>query len=142
MRIVVDANIIIQALMGSHGISTIIRSQHHQLFAPERIIWEVEKKRDRICAGVECTNEEFELRFSALLKLTTIATYGDYAEHVGASREAMRQRDITDAEYVACALGVNADFIWTDDKDLTVQKLVPVKTTDQFIEERKGFRNA
>jgi len=32
---------------------------------------------------------------------------------------------------------INADFVWSDDKDFSSQKLVNVKTTEQFIKEGK-----
>ncbi len=38
MRIVLDANIILVALMGSRATLTIITSQNHQFYVPRKII--------------------------------------------------------------------------------------------------------
>lgn len=46
-------------------------------------------------------------------------------------------RDVQDADYLACALAIHADFIWTNDKDFLTQQIILTKTTQQFIDEGK-----
>ena len=54
MRIVLDANILIAALLGSRGKLTILTSQNHEFFVPMKIIEEVRKYERLIIA--DCIN--------------------------------------------------------------------------------------
>ncbi len=53
----------------------------------------------------------------------------DYREHLEKAQKVIGERDIKDADYIACALAKKADFIWTNDKDFSSQDLVATKTT-------------
>lgn len=137
MIVVVDACIFLQALFGSRGTLTIITSQNHQFYVPAKIVKEVEKQKNEACHKLQITSEEFMTNLEALLKFVHVLQYIEYEPWMQKSKEALQQRDVNDADYLACALSVNANFLWTQDKDFGVQQLVPTKTTAQFIEERK-----
>lgn len=137
MIIVTDANIIIAALLGSRGKLTILTSQNHKFFAPRKIIEEIKKYEKEICQKVGCTSEEFKENLEALLFFIEAIKTKDYENYLEKSKTAIKDRDSEDADYIACALHVKADFIWTEDKDFSKQNLVKIKTTEEFIEERK-----
>ena len=48
--------------------------------------------------------------------------------------ETMKNIDPDDILILACALAIKADFIWSDDKHFLLQKLIPVKTTEEMME--------
>jgi len=133
-RVVLDANILIAALMGSRGTITIITSGHYALYVPRRIFDEIHKHRDIICERLKQDATLFDEGFAALFAFITPLEYVKYESFMEKAINTMRHRDLKDADYLACALAVNADFIWTNDKDFTAQDLVPTKTTDQFID--------
>lgn len=134
MRIVLDANIVIIALLGSRATVVILTSQNHKFYAPTKIIEEIKKCKQLICEKAEITEEEFELNLEALLKFITILEFIEYDVFMEQATELIGYRDIKDADYIACALAVCADFIWTNDKDFSVQERIKFKTTDEFIE--------
>lgn len=133
MKIVLDANIIIAALMGSRGTLTIITSQNHTFYAPRRIADEIYNHKQLICDRMGQTSEEFDDHFNALLFFINVLEYVKYELHMKIAKEAIVHRDLSDADYIACALVVGADFVWTNDKDFAAQNVVPTKTTDEFI---------
>jgi predicted nucleic acid-binding protein len=135
MIVVVDANIIIMALMGSRATLVILTSQNHSFYTPSLVIKEIRKYKHLICAKAGHTFEEFEINLEALLQFLIVLEYIEYEEYTNKAEVAMGQRDIKDSDYLACALAVNADFIWTNDKDFATQNLVPHKTTKQLIDE-------
>lgn len=137
MIIVVDANIIIAALLGSRGKLTILTSQNHTFYAPKKIIDEIRKYKTDICEKSGQTPEEFEQNFNALLTFITPITDIRYEFNMSKAREAISGRDVKDADYIACALAINAGFIWTDDKDFRAQNIVPIKSTADFIQAGK-----
>lgn len=137
MIIVVDANIVIAALMGSRGKLTILTSSNHYFYVPRTIVDEIKRHGGFICERTPQTYEDFENNLDALLAFIEQLEYVEYELHVERARKAIEKRDSKDADYIAAALAVSADFIWTDDKDFTDQKLVKTMTTAQFIEDGK-----
>tara|TARA_Y100000034_G_scaffold130846_1_gene190318 strand:- start:3628 stop:4041 length:414 start_codon:yes stop_codon:yes gene_type:complete len=137
MNIVLDANIIIAALLGSRGKLIILTSQNYNFYAPKKIIEEIKRYEKEICNKIDCSIEEFNINFKALMFFINIIEQTKYKEHIDRAKIEMKERDVEDADYIACALAVNADFIWTEDKDFLDQNLVNVKTTEQFIKENK-----
>lgn len=137
MKIVLDANIIIAALLGSRGKITIITSQNHMFYAPLKIVDEIKKHKSTLCDRASFSSEEFDLHFEALLYFIEVLEYLRYEKYMKSALDVIEHRDSKDADYIACALSVNADFIWSDDKDFTDQEVVKIKTTNTFIEEGK-----
>lgn len=138
MRIILDANILIAALLGSRGRLIILTSQNHEFFVPKKIVEEVKKYEQLICQKAGCTSEEFKENLNALLFFIKAVEYGEYEKHIKEAEVAIGGRDIKDSDYIACALHVKADFVWTDDKDFSAQELVAIKTTDKFIEDGRS----
>lgn len=137
MRVVVDANILIAALFGSRARQLILTSQNHLFFGPETIIREVEKLRKELAIARNSTEEEIREAFDALLVFIDIVSYEKYASYYIIAYEALKERDTTDVPYLACALAVHADFIWTEDNDFSFQNLVQTKTTTEFLASQK-----
>ncbi len=138
-KVVIDANILITALMGSWKTFEIIDSGECIFYSPSTIIKEVQKHLGHVCKKTQRRPDEMYGRFCSLLKCIEVIQNNAYYAFLEIAKEHMA-RDVSDAEYLACALAVKADFIWTNDKDFTSQKLVPCKTTDQFIKRTKTFK--
>ncbi len=137
MRIVLDANIVIMGLMGSRSVITILTGQNHKFYVPKKIFSEIRKYERIICERTKQNSEEFTLNFEALSAFVTETDEKDYDPFLEKARTLLKNRDLTDVEYVACALAVNADFIWTNDKDFSVQTLVKTRNTQEFIQDFK-----
>ncbi len=136
-RIVVDANIIIATLFGSRVILIILTAQNYSLYAPQYIIKEIRKHKEAICKEARKMPEEFENEINALLRFINIIDEENYTYFMNKAEEIMKKRDIKDATYIATALRINANFIWTNDKDFREQKIVKTKNTNEFIEDNK-----
>lgn len=137
MKIVVDANIIIAALLGSRAKLTILTSQNHTFYAPRKIIDEIKKYKFLICEKLPCTSDEFDVNLHALLFFLEIIHDNSYKIYIEKAMKLIGKRDSKDADYIACALAFNADFIWSEDKDFAAQNSVPVKNTEHFIFDNK-----
>ena len=130
MKCVVDANIIISALLGSKKTIEVITSERYKLYAPLRITEEVRKYKDYICEKSSISNQEFEDVWQSLSIFIKTVNVQEYKLELKKAEEIINERDINDIDYVACALVIGADFIWTNDKDFLTQKKIPIKTTN------------
>ncbi len=138
--VIIDGNIVFSALLGSKIKLSIIVSPTHKLFAPVQIITELKKDESRMCEYADLTAQKFESYFKAILEYIEIVPYEQYASYMERADKAMDCQHPEDAHYLACALAINADFIWTKDKDFTRQNLVPVKTTKTMLARIKIFK--
>ncbi len=96
MRIVLDANIVIAALMGSRAALTIITSQNHAFYVPDRIIREVKKYKRFICDRSNLTQDEFNQNFEALLVFINVLEPFEYDAFLEKARRAISHRDSED----------------------------------------------
>lgn len=137
-RIVVDANIVIAAIFGSRATLVILTSQNYSFYAPRFMIEEVNKHKQDICDMIKKEPEDFDIEFNAIKKFITILDEEKYIFFLPKAEEVIVNRDIKDATYIACALRENVAFIWTNDKDFSVQSLIKTKNTKELIEDNKG----
>ncbi len=135
MNVVVDANIIIAALLGSRGVIALITSQNYHYYSPKKIIDELKRKKKFIIQRIGQAEEEFDINLNAILVFIKIVDSIEYRDFLDDAIRMIGDRDSNDIDFLACALYVNAGFIWTEDKDFIEQKLIPIKNTDKFIED-------
>ena len=137
MNVIVDASVLIKALLGSRGVWAILASLNHSFYAPQVILDEIRRHKAIICTYIHAPLEEFDAALNSLGGFVQIVDPDSYAQYLAKAKTSMESRDPSDADYVAAAISIGADFIWTEDKDFSAQKLARVKTTSQFIDERK-----
>lgn len=135
MRIVLDANILIAAMLGSRGTITIITSQNHSFYVPIKILEEIRNHKKEILRWTGQSDAEFEDSLDALMAFVRVIEYSEYESAMNESVKTMGMKH--DAHYLACAITQSANLIWSNDKDFKMQNIIPVKNTTQFIETQK-----
>lgn len=133
MKVVLDANIVISAILGSKVTNEIITSEKYTLFAPRMIFSEIIKYKDEICEKASLNEKEFYETLNALTAFIRLVDYTKYQDYIEEAKNAIGHRDIKDVDYIACALALNANFIWTNDKDFSAQDLVSVNNTSEVM---------
>ena len=135
MKLVLDANILISALLGSRRTIGLIRMGQHTLYAPRKIVDEVIKYAADICEKSEQTRDEFNDTLAALLVFVNVVPPEKYAQNLDRARSLLEKRDANDAEYLALAFAIQADAVWTNDKDFTVQTDIRILSTNALLAE-------
>jgi len=133
MIVIVDANVIIAALLGSRSTIAILFSQNYNFYSPNFLIDEIEKKKDLICNLGHINNDEFDINLISLLILVKTIDKIEYDEYIEEATKIIGKKDIKDVDYIASALYIEADFIWTNDKDFSEQKSIKILTTEEII---------
>ena len=132
MKLVVDANIVISALISDSKTRELIVTLEPSLVTPAVVYDEVEKYEDLIVEksgmDVDRVRQFLELLFG---HIETVPA-SDFYQHIGQADSAIGETDPDDVLYVACALGCDAS-IWSDDSDFDEQDFVPVFTTSEVI---------
>lgn len=133
MRLVVDANVIMSALIADSKTRELIVTLEPDLLTPEVIHDEIGNHEclivEKSGMDVDRVQQFIELLFGYIETVPA----SEFHHHIGEADEAIADTDPDDVLYVACAHGCEAG-IWSDDSDFEDQDLVPVFTTGEVID--------
>ena len=134
MRIVLDTNIILKALIKNSRVRGILLNPRHQFYVPE---YAVEETRKHILVVKEKTGlseSEIERVFDVLLSNLRVIPPKRVMRRFEEAQSIMRSIDTKDAPFVAAALSIASDGIWSDDVHLKRQSRVRVWNTREMVQ--------
>ncbi|MCL4328039.1 MAG: PIN domain-containing protein [Candidatus Thermoplasmatota archaeon] len=132
MKLVVDANILISALIRDGASREIIFANEFNLVCPEYLSEELEKYKILIANKSGLTAEEVSLMIALLFKRIRIIPSADYQTKM-LEAESLMENDISDAPYVACYIATKSEGIWTNDSDFVGKRRVTVYRTEDLL---------
>jgi len=134
-RIVVDANRILSALLRDGPTRAALVNTAASLYAPSVLRAEIERHIPEVARRAGIPLQELRAVMDALLRRIRWVPEDAYRPHLASARAALRPKDVKDAHYLACALAVGADAIWSHDLGFDHQQLVPrVPHPDAWVE--------
>ncbi len=130
MRLVLDTNILIAALVRDSVIREILIHSAIKCFVSEFIFKEVEKYKDEIIQKSCLSNNEFTSLLESI-KEHLILVSDKEIHHKEEAEQIMEPIDIKDSIFIALALSTDNAGIWSEDKHFEQQKKIKVwKTKD------------
>jgi predicted nucleic acid-binding protein len=116
MRIVVDANIVISALIRDSRTRKILLSTKFDLVPPDFVLGEISKYSDYISKKAGISRKDLDLLMALVFQSITVIPAEDYESCKDKALSIMKD-DVKDVPYVACCLALGCDGIWTNDSD-------------------------
>ena len=136
MNLVIDANMIIAALIKNGAARQIILSDKFRFVSPDFIFDEIYKHREYICDKSKMDHKDFDLIMLLLFQQIDIIPFDDYRSSIGPASTIMMD-DIKDIPYVACCLALKCNGIWTDDSDFQNKAGIKIVDTADLLNELK-----
>ena len=133
MRLVVDTNIIIAALIRDSVCRKILLSPRFEFITIGLTRFEIEAHKPELLEKARISEEEFSKIFSLLFSKLFIITDGVIKSKMSTAITIMDNIDPDDTPFIALALAVQNDGIWSDDKHFQDQNKVRVFTTRELI---------
>lgn len=133
MKLVVDANVVISALIANSKTRELLVTLEPELLTPEVVHDEIGNYEDLIVEKSGMKVERVRQFIDLLFQYVETVPAGEFYPHIEEANEAIGDTDPDDVLYVACALALEAG-VWSDDSDFDDQDLVPVFTTSDVIE--------
>ena len=133
MKLVVDANIVIAALIRDSTSRKLFFLSRFNFIIPDIYLEEILKYKDYIKEKTSLKEEEFDELLSLVMKYITVVPYDKYSKFMKETLRVMAKIDEKDAPYVALALASKADGIWSEDKDFKRQSKVKVLDTSEVL---------
>lgn len=133
MTLVVDANVVISALIADSKTRELIVTLEPDLVTPEVVHDEIETYEDLIVEKSGLDINRVHQFIELLFRYIDTVPASTFYQHIEQADAAIGETDPDDVLYVACALGCDAG-IWSDDSDFQEQNLVPVFTTSEVVD--------
>lgn len=131
MEFVVDANIVISALIASEGKTRdLIFSNDLRLIAPDFLVDEVQKYKKEICRKAGFLERRFDIALNLILSKITLYDFNSFKKFIAKAKTDCP--DEHDVFYLALALKQRC-FLWSNDKVLKSQKLIVVVSTKDLL---------
>ncbi len=136
MRIVVDTNRIIAALIRNGVSRTIIMNDSFEFFTPDFTLTEINKYENDIINKAKITHEELKILREIIFERIEIVSIEEYFSFLETSKELIS--DSKDTPFVALALSKNVDGIWSNDAHFLKQDKIKIFKTEELF---NMFRN-
>jgi len=131
MKLVIDSNIIISALIRDSKTRELILEYGFELYYPRASLNNFEKYKHEIIDKAGINPEEFEKIYQLLMDKIVIIENVIFLDKLDEALSIMGNIDIEDVPFIALALSIENDGIWTDDSDFDKQTRIKVwKTSD------------
>jgi len=132
--LIVDASVIIAALLRDSTTRKVLLNSDLRLVAPGMVEDEISRHIEELSARNSLPVETNRRALGMLLRHIRLLDLDDYGGFLPDALRLIGERDASDAPYLAAALAVKADGIWSHDADFTVQDRFRVWTTAQLRE--------
>ncbi|MGE0793026.1 MAG: PIN domain-containing protein [Candidatus Woesearchaeota archaeon] len=131
MRLIIDTNEIISALIKNSISRKIILNNNFNFYSPDFVKFEIYKHKNLILKKSNLTELEFNEVISILFDNITVIDISVYFNYLNKAK--LEINDENDLPFLALALSGNYDGIWTNDKDFDGVKSIRVYSTKDLI---------
>ena len=133
MRVIVDSNIIISALIRDKKTREIITSPLTEFYTIDFTITEIRKHKELILEKSGLIEEEFEVMLALIMENVLVVGRNEIKSKLKEAINLMKEIDIKDAPILACALAIPNDGLWTQDKHFQKQNKVKIILTETLL---------
>ena len=134
MKIVIDSNILISALIKNSVTRKIIMEFGLRFYYPALAIQEVEKYKDLILEKSRLSNRDYNELLGVLLSYIILVPQEVIVPFIQEANKIMGNIDKKDVIFIAFALAVLNEGIWSEDGDFRKQDNVRVWNTREILE--------
>ena len=132
MRLVVDTNRLIAALIKNGASRSILKNTEYNFFTPEFALEEIWKYKSLIQKKAGISEQEFSVFLFLLSYKVKFISSEEYTKQMPLAVSIMGHIDKKDVPFIAVALALNAS-IWSDDEHFVKQNKVKIFKTEDLL---------
>ncbi len=133
MKLVVDTNIVMSALIRDSSTRKLILETRHELYFPEPSLQKLRKYQDYVIDKAGLTEKNYARVLATLFKHIKVLPAEEINENWDRAKETMEHIDHEDVVFIAAALSLDNSAIWSEDKDFERQTKVKVLKTRDIV---------
>ena len=131
MKIIVDSNRVIAALLKDSTTREILYNVLFEFIAPEFVKEEISKYKSEFIKKAKITGEEFDILLSLFFERITLIPKREYEASLKKLKNEIS--DSKDLPYIACCIAIKALGVWSHDPHLKEQSKVKVFTNIDML---------
>ena len=133
MKLVIDANVVISALIADSKTRELVVTLEPDLLTPAFVHDEVQNYEDLIVEKSGMEPERVTQFIDLLFQYIDVVPASEFYPAIESADEAIGDTDPDDVLYLACAIAYDA-AIWSDDSDFEEQNMVETYSTSDLID--------
>ena len=133
MKLVIDANVVISALIADSKTRELIVALEPDLLTPVFVHEEIKNYEDLIVEKSGMNPDRVAQFVELLFQYIEVVSADDFYPAIESADEAIGDTDPDDVLYLACAIACDA-AIWSDDSDFDEQDVVETYSTSDVID--------
>ena len=133
MHIVIDANILIAALLKDSKMRELILNSQYTLLVPEVHFQEIKEHKQELVKKSGLSEKEFDLLLTKLCEYLTIIYSNKVLPFMEEADNLMGNIDKDDVPIIATSLAYDSCPIWSDDNHFQKQEKIKIYTTKEMI---------
>ncbi len=133
MKLVIDTNVILSALIQDGTTRVILLFPGLKLYTPDITFEEIEKHFTQITTKSGLKEAEVRKILSVIRKRILIVPELRWVTFIPQAEQLIGKRDLKDAPFLAVALALELDGIWSNDKDFEAQNRIKVWKTTELV---------
>jgi len=126
MKLIIDTNILISSLLKDSTTREILLNESLNFYLPEIVLSEVNKYLPYIIQKSELSGEEIKKLLNSLLENLILVPIDEYEKNMNEGMKIIGNIDKKDTQFIALALSIENDGIWSNDKHFEKQKKIKV----------------
>ena len=132
MKIILDVNIILSALIRDSITRKIILNSEFDFYFPEPSLHKIRKYENYILEKSGLTEEEYDKILAILFKYIRLVPTEEIEKNWNEAKKIMEHIDKEDVVFIATALSIEHSVIWSDDRHFEKQDKIKVLKTKEI----------
>lgn len=133
MKLIIDTNIIFSGIIRDSMTRKLLLHPDYEFYIPDFFLFELKKYKDYLIKKTNLSKSEFNQVLNDLLENIHIVPIKEYSEKLIKAKEIIGAIDEKDIPFIAIALVLKNDGIWSNDKHFKKQSEIKVYTTQDLI---------
>jgi len=134
MKIILDINVIISALIKENSINrALLNIPFFEFYLPDYALKELKKYEQLILEKTNLNKDDLRALVKILLSRVKVIEETVFLPYLGQAERIIGKIDRKDTPYIALALSIENDGIWTLDKHFKQQSIIKIFTTEDLL---------
>ncbi|MCL4379224.1 MAG: PIN domain-containing protein [Candidatus Marsarchaeota archaeon] len=133
MKIVVDANVVIAALAKQSITKEVLLYPFIDYYSPDFLLEELAEHEEEIMPKMKTDRLGYQKALGIITKKLKIVHRDAYIQYLADANKIIGEVDKDDVAYIAVALSIEADGVWSYDPHFKQQKAVRLFPTSELI---------
>lgn len=126
MKIVLDTNILIAALLRDSQVRKLISLKNHEFCTPSYVLQEIKEHEEELLTKAHLSKEEFKAILNSITQNISLVSDDQIAESFEKAKQIMDSIDKDDTPIIATALAIQAEGILSFDGHFKEQSTIKI----------------